>query len=572
MDFKKFRTYGIGLLFIIVALSISLNDVHGANPQDYIEIANANESVANTWVYGDYFYVLNETDILKYYLEDGSLTDSYEIIDFMTSVNKVLRKGYEVYIDMTYGGNRYFMCFDLRTFEEMNRTLYTNIDEVTIVDDLWNYVYYEFEGNGYWLYGYGNSSDYVDDHLHSNIFKMSFDEIVPYENFGVILSINGYTSTTHVGDWYNRIFVYNTTSDSTIMYSQATGNVGDLEHIYAYSGLIYNVSGREWINSALVDVDDTGMGYDWNDDYGMEDSFNMQHEVVIQDNGRMYTYATFGRYTIRGDLSIEQIPDFYSANIKHAWFWDLDSTNDLVIGYYHFRNTAPRTRFYKAYNREGDSFGGWTTFDINYQPNFYGWFPIYDANDKIGQASFGSYETYTGYDNLYIGYVNYTDLVPIAERITLSSGNDIVSSFDYNDVVECKIFNADLNLVAVFTRTNDSTLYVLRNLMDRDELASGGYTTPTLKFIDANLYNIIGDKKVVNDGWLFMGEIYQIESTIQNMTTYYLEIDDGENTVRFFYNNATKSLNITGTEQFLAGLIYGEVETINATLEPVTFV
>lgn len=562
MNFKKLRIYGIALLFIIVALSISLKDAKGAEIEDYLEIANASESVANTWVYGDDFYVLNDTTILKYYLENGELLDSYQIIDFMTSVNKVLRKGYEVYIDMTYSGNRWFMCFDLRTFEEMNRTPFTTIDEKAINDDVWNYVYYEFDGHGFWLYGYGiGTGADSDDLICTNMFKMSYDEIAPYENIGVVMIMNGRTQTGHSGAWTNRIYVYNTTSGSTSIFNRDMGSMGQQVNFFSFSGIIYNVSDKEWVESGYSGLKTVVNIYPLNDNYGREDSFNMQHEIVIQDNGRMYTYATFLGYSIRGDLSVEDIIYPYMGTWLTFWFWDLDSVNDEVIAYSVRWGSEPSTTFRRAYNREGDGFGGWSSFNINYIPNF--------PNDglQIGQASFGSYETYTGYDNLYCGYVNYTNLVPIAERIVLASENDIVSSFDYDDIVECMIFNARLNLIATFTRIDDSTLYVLRNLIDRNELNSGGYTTPTLKFIDADLYTVVGSKKIVNDGWLFMGEIYQIESTIQNMTYYYLELDDGENTVRFFYNNNTKSLNLTSSEQFLAGLIYGEVETVNTTLE-----
>lgn len=542
---------------VIVGISLfcSIGSVLGANVQDYLTVANANASIADTFTYGSYFYVVNDTDLLKYYLEDGTLTDSYEIIDFMDDVHEVLEKGGEVYIDFTTSGDRYIMCFDLLTFTEVNRTLRANIDDYGYNYHVWNWICWEINDISYWFYGYSYSASSSDANQQQSMFKGNFDEILPYTGYGVYSFGHGYTGNTYTGTWYHNIYMFNTSDSSTTTFGRGVGATSDHRSEYSYSTVYWNgthfVLGAYYGRSAVYLGGGSSMGVNnWG---GREDAFNIQS--MFDEDGN--SYSTMGKFSIRGKLGAETITETALSNNKLSYFWDLE---EKVFGYNDWWGSTCGTGFYQATNTIASGFiGGWSVFNINYEP-----FMRSDIR-RIGRVAFGHYETYTGYDNYYIGYVNQSDKVPISERIVLATGNDIVSSFDYDDVVECYIYEATKNLIATFTRENDTTLYVLRNLIDRDELASGGYLTPTLQFISANLYTIVGGEKVASDGWLYMGEVYQLEAVIQNMTYYYMTLDDGENTAKFYFENSTKSLNVTCSDEFVAGLVHASVELINET-------
>ncbi len=80
----------------------------------------------------------------------------------------------------------------------------------------------------------------------------------------------------------------------------------------------------------------------------------------------------------------------------------------------------------------------------------------------------------------------------------------------------------------------------------------------------------------INDGWLFKGEIYSVESYFWNLSELYLNFTDGKHDIKFQYFNDTQPImNISNepNEEFTIGLIGSDIEEVgNQTKLTWTFI
>lgn len=80
----------------------------------------------------------------------------------------------------------------------------------------------------------------------------------------------------------------------------------------------------------------------------------------------------------------------------------------------------------------------------------------------------------------------------------------------------------------------------------------GSWSVP-FEYYNTTLYNSDGS---VNDGWIFRGETYKVDSYFRNASTFTLSFTDGEHDIEFEYNDATQRLSVNSDDQFIIGDYY----------------
>ncbi len=556
--FLEFHKVGIiGILFISIMI-VSLVSVVSAKSQsiDYFIIDNAYDDITSTCVYGDYIIILNNTKLQKISLETSLVVDEIEWI-LLTEVTEFMRKGNRLFIDATIDGARTFICINLETFSEvaqviralMSPTPYKGLENLELYDCNGHYVWYHTKTVGA---GYGS--------IFCEVFRGRYDAgSVDYE--WAYQTGHTYIGSQYGVDLFLRTYRYNATGDYT---NQTTFNLGgtqDHASYFYYASSYFNDTLNEWTDSLSGKAERDYLGGSQMQASG--DNFNNIQYEYRDHNGQpeQYVDVSWGEWGVRDNPNLDSDVDQHTLNNKGAIWLDV---NDRSLYYWWLRGSAGgKGLSISRFDLDVGFIGNWATPQLLNKTSL--------QNDVTwGQMALGKFNDSDNVKRYWVGYVNNTEEFPKAERIIEVSSVDCIESgtieFDGYAPTFTMVFTANKNIISIFRNGSDTdNLYVCRNLIDRDLLESGGYITPTLQFIDATLYTMVGNTRVLNDGWLFMGEIYQLESEIMNMTYYYLELDDGENTLRFYYNNDTQSLNITASEQFLGGLIDGSIETVNET-------
>jgi len=548
----------IGILFISIMMIFSMPFVNGdlapgysyskSESLDYFIINNAYDDIASTCVEGDYIYILNATKLQKISLKTSLVEDEIEF-SLLNSVTEFMRKGSRIYFDVDIDGADFIVCIDIESFTELARVLKAELTP-QFYYGLRNVEYYLCNGHDFWTWGYNWApNDYWNQYTF-NLFKGRYDAGSVDYDWSFML---GYVKVqADVGNIYLKHYRYNASSDS-VDFDQF--NLGDIDQYccyFTYAGCYFNDTLNDWTTTAYGK---TKRGYYLR--ANPTGSLNLQHEY-----DEIWLDVAWGDYGVRDNPNVDAgvIPGAIGMGLI-----SLD-TNDRTVHYeYPVITTGTKPLRIARFDRDVGCMTYKTVYLLNNTS-------FREPDPTWGQMALARLKDANGDMRSWIAYVNNSALYPKAEYIIEVGGVDTREAgtieFEGYDPKRTNVFTATKNIIAIFRNGTDTdNLYVCRNLIDRNLLDCGGYITPTLQFISANLYTVVGNTRVLNDGWLFMGEIYQLESIIQNMTYYYLELDDGENTLRFYYTNETKSLNITQSEQFLGGLIDGSVETLNASLE-----
>ena len=543
----------VGILFISIMMFNSVNVNAKSQALDYFTVEGAYDYVNYACAEGDYLYILNNTKLLKISLETSLVVDYIEY-PLLSSVTEFARKGQRIYFDAFIDGANTIVCIDIATFSELAQVFRAELTP-NYLRGIVNTEYYDCNGHDFWVWAYSHAGTSSDPKKYPSVLRGEYDAgSVEYE-WCVILG-HVYVGTT-TGNHLVYQYRYNATSDSVSSIWWNDGATSDHSSYYYYASIYFNHTSNAWESSTSADIRKyQGGGSQLS--HGYDGYCNIQHEFDGVD-----LVGGWGEWGVRQTPSVDSSPSIYSGlNNKGEVSLDID---DRMLYYWWEIGSYGREGINIARFDKGSGWVGvWRTPNLLNKTRFYN-------NGIFGFMALGKYNDADGIKKYWVGYSNKDD-EPRAERVIEVNGVDCVESGtvlnEYSDPTWSKVYKTSKNIIAIFRNGTDVTnLYVCRNLIDRDLLESGGYITPTLQFIDATLYTMVGNERVLNDGWLFMGEIYQLESTIANMTYYYLELDDGENTLKFYYNNDTKSLNMTESEQFLGGLIDSSIETVNETLE-----
>ena len=140
---------------------------------------------------------------------------------------------------------------------------------------------------------------------------------------------------------------------------------------------------------------------------------------------------------------------------------------------------------------------------------------------------------------------------------TLESDWFIVENM-YNDMIEDNQFSV-ADTAPVYTPMPMLMMDDIGGNLDQDYIyfnyltfLEGNWSIP-FEYYNSTLYNSDGS---LNDGWIFRGETYKVESYFRNASTFTLSFTDGEHDIEFEYNNATQRLSINSDDQFIIGDYY----------------
>lgn len=545
--YLEFHKVGIIVILLIsIMMFNSLNVVYAKTSIDYFIIENAYDDITSTCVYGDYIYILNDTALQKISLETSVVVDEINY-PLLASVSEFMRKGNRIFFDATIDGARTIVAIDIETFKELAQVIRAEITP-NFHKGLENIEYYDCNGHDFWVWAYGYCT--ASSRYFPNVFRGRYDAgSIDYE--WTFISGCTLAESTASGNFYIVHYRYNATSDTVDNTQWDTGATTTSRTHWYRASIMYNHTSNAW-ESKTSDrvVKQNAMPGSTADDNLMNLQYNYD-EIWLE--------VTWGEWGVRDNPWEEGTDSTGAGNNKpHVWL----DTSDRSLWFYDW--FVEQTTVYIARFDKISGFLPFISGNLLNATTFYN-------TVTWGQMALARLEDNQLNMRTWIGYVNKTGIFPKAERFLGVGGSDCLESgtIEFNGYAPTKsmVFTARKNIIAIFRNgTDTNNLYVCRNLIDRGLLGTNGYITPTLQFIDATLYTLVGNERVENDGWLFMGEIYQLEAEILNMTTYYLELDDGENTLRFYYKNETSSLSITESEQFLGGLIDSSIETVNETL------
>lgn len=517
---------------------------------DYFTIANAYDDLSYTCVYDDYIYILNDTKLQEISLETSLVIDEIEW-SLLSSVSEFMRKGNRIFIDATIDAVRTIICVDIETFVELAQVPRTKLsDEFT--NGLENVEYFDCNNHDIWVWGSANSSNTNNQRLYSNVYRGRY----VYDGSDMEWCfISGFQHVPTVGagdDFLIYQHMYNESSDSI---DEISWNMGATTPNYGHwftANSWYNPDNNTWVSKvAEVSKKSTYMGANG------DDQMNLQYDFR---DSEQWLDVTWGEWGVRDNPNVDSDPSTsISGNINQNVWMD---TDDRVFRYHYYTSQYTKT-FTVARFDKSVGFITWIS------GNFINHTALYYDVKSWGLLAIARYDNPTYGKRTFVGYVNNTDNYPKAEYVLEVGGTTNYEAgtieFEYNNVVDSRVYTARKNIIAIFTIDGDNdNLYVCRNLIDRNLLSSGGYVTPTLQYLSSYLYKSDGST-LVSDGWLFMGEAYNLVSTIQNMTTYYMEMSDGVNTIRFTFDNETKSLGIS-CDEFVAGLVSSSVEELNVSI------
>lgn len=548
---KLSKYFGLVALLFIVVMSFGLvtNNVNAKTAIDYFIIPNAYDDIESTCVFGDYIYILNDTKLQKISLETSLVVDEIDY-PLLTSVSEFMRKGNRIFFDATIDAVRMIVAVDIETLTELGQVIRAELTP-NFHKGLENVEYYDCNGDDFWVWAYGYCT--ASSRYFPNVFRGRYDAgSVDYEwTFisGCTLAEMGAS-----GNFYVVHYRYNATSDTVDNTQWDTGATTPSRNHWYRASILFNHTSNAW-ESRTADrvVIQNAMPGSQADDNLM----NLQYEY-----DEVWLDATWGEWGVRDNPNEDGGLTTGSGNNKpHVW---LDAS-DRVLWFYDWLAGTQR-RVYVARFDLDVGFIVWISGDLLNATTFWG-------TDTWGQMALARLEDNQFTMRTWIGYVNKTGIFPKAERFLGVGGTDCIASgtIEFNDYIPTKsmVFTARKNIIAIFRNGTDmDNLYVCRNLIDRGLLGTNGYITPTLSYHDALIYEADGVtlKNLALNPYLFMGEVYNLQADIANMTYFYLELDDGVNTIYFNYTNATKSLTIECNE-LVAGLVSGSVELVNATAQ-----
>jgi hypothetical protein len=172
-----------------------------------------------------------------------------------------------------------------------------------------------------------------------------------------------------------------------------------------------------------------------------------------------------------------------------------------------------------------------------------------------GNAVLWIYENGGSHINYTYRFSNYTWNPTFTTMFNDSEALYLYNRFSFQDQVE--------NFMPFWFQDNKTNGFgVPFHQLAFDYFSWNGSMLPLLfEHLNTTLYNSDGS---VNDGWIFEGEVYTLESYIAGATDFYVNTSDSRHGISFHWSNATGEqwIEVDPGDQFTIGLAHSEVESI----------
>lgn len=452
---------------MLIALSFFItlpNFVEQVQATDYdiFSIPNANGNLYQTYVWDNFLYVYNNTQILQYDLSTKTLNDTMAL-GGSTLVYSTIGRGSFWYLNATVIGVPYVIAIDLPNFIEADRILKSSLTGWN--DDIKNLAYLYDSGIDYWAWG-----------------NITGTEIQVYDD--VIMTMNAY------GYPYPQ---------SPKFVAFANINHGTFTAlVYAYS-FIWNGTGVEYdVTSGFTVSQHRGATYGWTWDLtpSISDSqIHQNNEISYRQHGynigaisdaeaRFEDTTYFGVYATSDMLGIHSLwnEDFKETDIhptgsdnydyfydtsEHTLRIDVNDKNNAMFATHQAGLTPPYT----------STFSSFLELDLVQSGDW-------DRPIKEGVIAGLNSLDENGFDALYIAYVQDANQTPIAiKAIGAGSQYDVVGvlppPYDpdncvlWSNMVDDWDDYQDDSIVAVWTENADTSLYVCVNLIEGQYMRYG---------------------------------------------------------------------------------------------------
>lgn len=544
------------IFFFFVFLNIS-NVSAVILDTDSFNITNGAEYLNFTYCYGDYLYIVNDTQLQKWSLWSKTVSDTINF-PLLTQTNEVFRKGSLLYIDATINATETLICVDI---EDPAFTVLATANKTAVLTEnfylnpsVWymglnNIEYFECNGFDFWTWSYAYTNFSAPATFQAHIFKGT-NELPSVVYQEIMISTYFYEGNNPLSNTYLTFFYHNVSAGTT---GNMTWNLGPRAiqtGYYLYGQAFFNHTSNYWEQEWAARFP---IAFGASTQFIANSEFwnicmNLQYDNYERGNGSFSIPELYGTFAVSGWRSNdwEWIGRHTQLNL-HALWMDTENRTAYIWNVQNV-NASKTFRLY-----EFTTAGRGTIYDpiLVDQPN--------NEMQTHGVNAMILLENTTGNFNTYIGYVKGADSFPVADRVIEVTGVVGIRSGEVNGTFTinyAKVFAASRNLVALYQPTGSPDIVVQRNLISPANLSGGGFLPMSFHNATISTRSSRGiNESLVNAGWLFEGEVYTLTAYVQNVTLARFDLTDGYNNLSFTYENASNLMYLTQDNTLVAGLI-----------------
>lgn len=499
---NKSKLYSKSFFFVLVSILLlsNLPSYKNVISEDYMifTVGGANSGIDLTYVFEDKLYVVNNTYVLQYDLENETLEDSINLGGSVT-VNEIKGKHNELYLNITDGGVDKLTIITLDTFTREDTVDASKLSFYT--NDLNNLVWITYGGIHYWAYTRYNWTSAGSEAYLTNPQQVTYKGYDTSETYERIYAFSCFHWSTNAFSVTPKqvVFVYNATSDAE-MNTSWSGS--------AYFGGNKMISSRRLLTSALDGTPFSKSYGNKDNKYALAPSYNL--DMLLTGTDLSISWLRGGVREQTYDVFTYDMEDGGASGKLHYWA-------DLEDKWFKLRYNAPTEIKVASYT--SSAFGSVTTLTAPNSIN------IVAQSFIDGVFTVNYFQDETNTKCTYLAFVD-TNNVPRAYKIVGSSLLSVGVLTAYTPT-KTNVFRSDVNFVAVFTISGSSDLFVCKNLIE-DQYVYISYGVQII----AQLYRVydVSDnillyvKFMLNDTWytaldgepyyFYLDDVYQKTGTL----------------------------------------------------------